>query len=183
MVFVFLADGFEEIEALTPVDLLRRVGVKVVTVGITGKNVCGTHGISVEADVSGDEAVEMVENGMDIEMIVLPGGMPGAARLDESPVVDFMIRMAVRSDAYMAAICAAPMIFGKRDLLRLKNAVCYPGFEEYLHGASVLDKPVVQDGRIITARAMGAAVPFSLQLVTVLKGESAANDLRDAILA
>lgn len=183
MVFVFLADGFEEIEALTPVDLLRRAGVEVMTVGISGKTVHGAHGISVEADITGEEVLEKIENGETLTMVVFPGGMPGAANLDASPIVNSVISRAVAENAYMAAICAAPMLLGKRGLLRGKQAVCYPGFETYLTEAEIMHEPVVQDGRIITAAAMGAAVPFALRLVTVLKGEGAAEELRAAILA
>ena len=147
MVFLFLADGFEEIEALTPVDLLRRAGVEVVTVGVTGKTVTGSHGITVSADVGAEEALAMLAAGTIPEMIVLPGGMPGAATLDASPLVDTFIDAAEKANAYIAAICAAPMILGKRGLLRGRHATCFPGFEEYLEGAAYMDVHTVTDGR------------------------------------
>ncbi len=184
VVYLFLADGFEEIEALTPVDLLRRAGVPVTTVGVTGKTVVGSHGISVLADVTGDEAAQMLADGQFPAMVILPGGMPGAANLDESPIVDAFIKTASETDGYIAAICAAPMILGKRGLLREKKAVCYPGFEEYLTGADIRGEgcTCAWDGKIITGQAMGAATEFALTLVEALKGESTAEKLRAAIL-
>lgn len=183
-VFVFLADGFEEIEALTPVDLLRRAGLTVITVGVTGKTVTGAHGIAVTADVTAEEAGRMLSADGAPAMVVLPGGMPGAVNLDNSPLVDAFISAAAEADAYIAAICAAPMILGKRGLLKGKKAVCYPGFEEYLTGAEVLDSrcSCAWDGKIITARAMGAATEFALTLTEALKGERTANELRAAVL-
>ena len=183
MVFLFLADGFEEIEALTPVDLLRRAGVEVVTVGVSGKTVTGSHGITVSADVGAEEALAMLAAGTIPEMIVLPGGMPGAATLDASDVVDEFIGAAEKANAYIAAICAAPMILGKRGLLRGRHATCFPGFEEYLEGAAYMDVHTVTDGRYITGRAMGAATEFALALIKVLKGEGAADALRAAVFA
>ena len=183
MVYLFLADGFEEIEALTPVDLLRRAGVEVITVGIAGKSVTGSHGICVQADVTAEEALDMLRSGNIPEMIVLPGGMPGAATLDTSPVVDTFIDAAEKAEAYIAAICAAPMILGKRGLLKGKRATCFPGFEEYLTDAIVTDAHTATDGRYITGQAMGAATEFALALVKALKGEFAADTLRAAVFA
>lgn len=182
-VYLFLADGFEEIEALTPADLLRRVGIPVVTVGVTGKTVTGSHGITVSADVTADEAARMLAAGETPAMVVLPGGMPGAKNLDESPLVETFLAAAVEADAYIAAICAAPMIPGKRGLLRGKAAVCYPGFEEYLMGADIRTVPAVMDGKMITGRAMGAATEFAFLLVQALSGEEQAQTLRAGVLA
>lgn len=183
MVYLFLADGFEEIEALTPADLLRRAGVTVTTVGVTGKIATGSHGISVTADVTAAEAQAMLKDGIAPAMVILPGGMPGAKNLDESVTVDAFIRAATDADAYLAAICAAPMILGKRGLLNGKRAVCYPGFEAYLNGASVQNVPCVRDGKIITGRAMGAATEFALSLVAALCGEEKAEEIRKGVLA
>ncbi|MBE6561587.1 MAG: DJ-1/PfpI family protein [Ruminococcaceae bacterium] len=186
MVYVLLADGFEEIEALTPVDLLRRAGVCVTTVGVTGKTVKGSHGIPVVADVDAQEALAMLDAGQAPEMVVFPGGMPGAKNLDESPLTDKFLAAVREADGYAAAICAAPMILGKRGLLQGIAAVCYPGFEEYLLGAKVQERciSVAWDSKkkIITGCAMGAATEFALTLVEALKGESTANELRAAIL-
>lgn len=181
MVCLFLADGFEEIEALTPVDLLRRAGVEVVTVGVTGKNVTGSHGITVSADVTGDEAKELLSK--DIEMIILPGGMPGASNLDSSELVDRFISYAAERGAYLAAICAAPMLLGKRGLLKGKDATCYPGFENYLEGAVHYEASVVVDGNFVTSDGMGSALDFSLQLVSLLKGDMASEKLAESIRA
>ena len=186
MVYVLLADGFEEIEALTPVDLLRRAGVCVTTVGVTGKTVKGSHGICVEADKTAEEALKMLADGEIPEMVVLPGGMPGAKNLDESPVTDKFLAAVREVDGYAAAICAAPMILGKRGLLKDVPAVCYPGFEEYLLGAEVLEAGTLIScdfkKKIITGCAMGVATEFALMLVQALKGESTANELRAAII-
>lgn len=182
MVYVFLADGFEEIEALTPVDILRRAGMSVATVGVTGEWVTGSHGIKVASDISTDEAASLLEK-EELEMIVLPGGMPGAENLDASPAVSRFIEAAMEKDAYIAAICAAPMILGKRGLLNGKLATCYPGFEKYLTGAECHGVAVAVDGNIITSNGMGSALDFALQLVSVLKGEAESDKIADAVMA
>ena len=180
MVYMFLANGFEEVEALCPLDLLRRAGVEVTTVGIGGETVVGAHGIAVQADLP-----DTMFRDAHPEMIILPGGMPGTKHLDASRTVETAIRVAASSDAYLAAICAAPMVLGKRGYLKGKRAVCFPGFEKYLDGAILPTdgSRVVTDGRIITAAGMGVALPFGLALVRALKGETVAEDLRRAVLA
>ena len=182
MVYVFLADGFEEIEALTPIDILRRAGVSVTSVGVTGKTVTGSHGISVEADITESEAADALSRA-DIEAVVLPGGMPGADNLNASSVVEKYISAAKDCGASIAAICAAPYILGIRGMLSGKMATCFPGFEDRLEGAQYYDCDVIRDGEIITGRAMGAATEFSLELVDAIKGESAAKEMREKILA
>lgn len=182
MVYLFLAEGFEEIEALCPVDLLRRVGVEVKTVGVTGREVTGSHGITVKADITASEAeTELGVEGL--EMVILPGGMPGSTNLDASPTVERFIDEAVKNDSYIAAICAAPMILGKRGLLKDRDATCYPGFESYLEGAKVYDAAVVVDGRYVTSNGMGSALDFALQLVELLKGQAESEKLADAVMA
>ncbi len=178
MVYLFLAEGFEEAEALIPVDLLRRASVPVTTVGIGGKVICGTHGIHVTADIADKELPTELP---DLEMIVLPGGMPGTKNLDASSVVDAALELATAQNSYIAAICAAPMILGKRGLLRGKQAVCYPGFEKDLDGASLASGGVAVDGRIITAKAAGYAADFALALIRALRGADAAEQVREAI--
>lgn len=180
MIYMFLANGFEEIEALCPLDLLRRAGLEVTTVGIGGDTVVGAHGIAVGADIP-----DTLYRDSAPDMIILPGGMPGTRHLDESRTVESALRAAVAGDAYIAAICAAPMILGKRNYLVGKHAVCFPGFEEYLTGAILpTDRTrVITDGRIITAAGMGVALEFGLALVRALKGEEAAEALRAAVLA
>ncbi len=178
MIYLFLANGFEEIEALCPLDLLRRAGLQVTTVGIGSEAVMGAHGIPVTADIP-----DTMYRDSAPEMIILPGGMPGAANLDASPVVDAALRAAQKNGAFLAAICAAPMILGKRGYLDGKEAICFPGFEEHLKGASLSQKRVVRDGTVITAAGMGVALEFGLALVEALKGKAAAEALRRAVLA
>ncbi len=180
MVILFLADGFEEIEALSPLDLLRRANIEVVTVGLGKKDLTGAHGITVMADT--DDA--HLPTGP-YEMVILPGGMPGASNLDASAVVDHVLRETAAQGGYLAAICAAPMVLGHRGYLAGKRAICFPGFESELRDAIVTpyDTGVVCDGNVITARGMGVAQAFGLSLVAALRGEAAAEQLKSAILA
>ncbi len=181
MVYLFLAEGFEEIEALTPVDLLRRAKIDVLTVGIGAKTVCGAHGIMVEADISEAEALEML-NDKGAEMVILPGGMPGSTNLDNSETVEAFLAYAKENDTPVAAICAAPMVLGKRGFLEGKKAVCYPGFEKYLLGSEVVDAPAVRDGNVVCGRAMGSAAQFALLIIGLLKGEDTAKEIAASIL-
>ena len=178
MVYLFLANGFEEIEALTPLDVLRRAGVKVTTVGVGGDSILGAHGIRVQADIP-----DTMYRDAAPDMIILPGGMPGSANLDQSRVVDAALRSASRNGAYLCAICAAPMVLGKRGYLQGKRAVCYPGFEQHLEGATVTDTRVECDGRIITAKGMGAALEFGLCLVEALCGKETAEQIAASVFA
>ena len=178
MIYLFLANGFEEIEALTPLDLLRRAGLEVTTVGIGGDMICGSHGITVAADIPEGLFADAAP-----DMIILPGGMPGSRHLDESRTVDAALKAAARRGAYIAAICAAPMVLGHRGLLEGKRAICFPGFEKELEGATIATERVVRDGNIITAAGMGVALDFGLALVAALKGEEVASNLRRTILA
>ena len=180
MIYMFLANGFEEVEALCPLDLLRRAGCDVTTVGIGGDTVLGAHGIAVHADLP-----DTMYRDSHPEMIILPGGMPGTRHLDESRTVDAALRAAASSGAYLAAICAAPMVLGKRGYLNGKKAVCFPGFEEHLTGATLPDDGarVVCDGKVITAKGMGVALEFGLALVRALKGDAVAEQIRTSVFA
>ena len=180
MIYMFLADGFEEVEALCPLDILRRAGLEVTTVGIGGKDIVqGAHGITVHADIP-----DVMYRDSSPEMLILPGGMPGSKNLDESRIVDAALRAASRKGAYLAAICAAPMVLGKRGYLDGKRAVCYPGFEEYLMGATVDETAtVVRDGNIVTAKGMGAAFEFGLELVRVLKDNDTTEKIKSSVFA
>ncbi len=187
MIYTFLADGFEEVEALCPIDMLRRAGVEVTTIAVhpdgqeSSKLVTGSHGIGVMADRSYTEmAAQPVP--ADLEMVFLPGGMPGAKHLDASALVDRYLRAAAEKGAFMAAICAAPMVLGKRGYLEGKNAVCYPGFEEYLTGATVLTDAVAVDGNVITGCGMGAAIRFGGTLIRMMKGAEKEEAICAAIL-
>ncbi len=180
MIYMFLADGFEEVEALCPLDILRRAGLEVTTVGVGGRDLIkGAHGITVQTDIP-----DIMYRDADPEMIILPGGMPGASNLDASRIVDAAIRTAAKKGAYLCAICAAPLVLGKRSLLEGKNAVCFPGFEEQLKGAYISEsETVIRDGNIITAKGMGAAFDFGLEMVKALKDEAAAEKIRASVFA
>ena len=143
MVYMFLADGFEEIEALYTLDILRRAGVEVKAVGVTGKIVTGSHGISVTCDVTKDE----INTSDSFDMIILPGGLPGSTNLDKDKIVDKFIYTALEGDKFICAICAAPFILGKRGILKGKKATCFPGFENQLLGATIVDAGCVRDGK------------------------------------
>ena len=178
MVYIFLADGFEEIEALCVLDFLRRAGVETKTVGIDAKIATGSHKIPVVCDI---EDIQLTGN-EDFDMIILPGGLPGATNLDESEVVDHFIKRAVSEDKFISAICAAPFILGKRGILNGKRASCYPGFENQLVGAIVVNDGCVRDGKIITARAMGKSHDFALEIVEALKGKEEREKQAGAVL-
>lgn len=177
MVYVFLADGFEEVEALTPIDLLRRVGVEVVTAGVGKREIVGTHNVTVKTDILSSEVV--AENA---EMIVLPGGWPGTPNLQADVNVQKAIDAMVNNDRYIGAICAAPMILGEKGLLKGKNATCFTGFEDKLIGANCNGKPVCVDGKIITARSAGVALDFAFELVRTLKDDETVISLKEKLL-
>ena len=177
MIYVFLADGFEETEAIAPIDMLRRAEKDVVTVGIQNDGVRSSHGIPVLCDIT-EMQVELDER---LEMIVLPGGMPGTLNLEKNAVVQQTIDYCVQHDIPIGAICAAPSILGKKGLLAGKNATCFPGFEKYLTGASLSAEKVVTDGNITTAAGAGVAVEFGLRLVEVLCGGDESRHIREAI--
>ena len=164
MVYVFLANGFEEIEALAPVDILRRAGVEVKTVGIGSNIIRGSHDIPVITDLDSNE-IKLDEN---LKMIILPGGMPGTVNLEANENVQKAIDFCVDNNIYISAICAAPSILGHKGLLDGKSATCFPGFENELGDACYSNKLVVNDGKITTAKGAGAAVKFGLKLVELL---------------
>jgi 4-methyl-5(b-hydroxyethyl)-thiazole monophosphate biosynthesis len=178
MVYLFLADGFEEIEALYTLDLLRRANVDVLTVGVSGKVANGSHKIPVVCDI---DCASLTYNS-DFDMIILPGGMPGSTNLDKAECVEKYIKLALENDKLICAICAAPFILGKRGILNGKRATCFPGFENQLEGATVVDAGVVRDGNIITGRAMGSAHDFALTILEALQGKEAADKMRKTII-
>ncbi len=177
MIYVFLADGFEETEAIAPIDILKRFGKEVVTVGIGGGKITGAHGITVIADIT-DSDVIMTDK---VEMIVLPGGMPGTLNIEANPVVQQSIDYCVEHNIPIGAICAAPSILGKKGLLNGREAICFPGFEKFLEGATLSEKKVVTDGVFTTAKGAGVAVEFGLELVKVLCGEEKSESVRKAV--
>lgn len=172
-VVVYLADGFEEIEALAVVDILRRVDIKVDMVSITDSlNVVGAHNIQVKAD----KLVKDVNNN-ETSMIVLPGGMPGTLNLEASEELKRTIVDFNSNKKYIGAICAAPSVLGKMNILEGRKATCYPGFEKFLYGAEVINESVVCSDYIITSRGVGTAIKFALKLVEILKGAEVAAEL------
>lgn len=177
-VCVFLADGFEEIEGLTVVDLLRRVQIEVNMVSITGEmTVHGAHGIDVQAD-------ELFEN-MNYEeqdMLVLPGGMPGTIHLGQHEGLEKLLRTFYEQKKYIAAICAAPSVLGKYGFLQGREATSYPGFEKELVGAKCVTDAVAVSDFVITSRGMGTAIDFSLAIITQLVGKERANQIAEAII-
>lgn len=171
MVYVFLADGFEEIEALAPVDVLRRAGLEVKTVGVTGNTVTGSHKIPVVCDIEIKDA--SFEN---LSGIVLPGGMPGTLNLEKNKDVQRFIDYAFEKGLVIGAICAAPSILGHKGILKGKAATCFDGFEKDLDGAIIKSVSAVTDGNIITSRGAGAAYDFAFALLSALLGESEKSD-------
>ena len=177
-VFIFLATGFEEIEAVTTTDVLLRGGIEAVTVSITGNYlVKGTHGISVHADklyeeVNFDEGI----------MLVLPGGTPGAYNLDAHQDLKDLILKYFAEEKYLAAICAAPLVFGGLGILKGKKATCYPNFESRLEGAIINEDIVVQDGKIITGKGPGFTADFALKIVAELQGQARSKEVANGML-
>ena len=165
MIIVLLTDGFEEIEALTPVDMLRRAKLNVKTVGVNGKIAVGSHGIPVVCDITAEE-VDLNE----VTMAVFPGGMPGSLNLDASPFTDKVIDAVTKKGGRLAAICAAPLVLGRRGLLNGKKATCFPGFEAELIGATVTGEEFVTDGNVTTGKGMEYSLPFAKELVRLAEG-------------
>lgn len=177
MVYIFLAEGFEETEAVTPIDLLRRAGKEVVTVGVTGKTVISSHGIPIVCDT---ELSQAVTEGL--EMVILPGGKKGTDILNKCDRVKEIITYCVSNGIFVSAICAAPSVLGGMGLLNGKRAVCYPGFEDKLTGATICNSPAVKDGLFITGRGAGASLEFSYELVSALCGREKADETADSIV-
>lgn len=178
MVYLLLGTGFEEMEAVAPLDLLRRAGVDVLTVGVTGKTVYGSHNIGIEADITIDQ--------MDLtnfEMIILPGGLGGVASARASqPALD-ALRFAWENEKYVAAICAGPTVLADLGITDGKNATCYPGCEGGMGSAKLVpDAPFVRDGKLITGTSAGCAIPFGLALIEALKGKEAAEAIARQIV-
>lgn len=177
MVYCFLATGFEEVEAISPVDMLKRAGVQVKTVGIGSKKITGAHGITVECDLDENE-VELTGS---LSAIILPGGMPGTVNLEKSKTVQAAIDFASENNKYICAICAAPSILGHKGLLKGKNATAFPGFEKDLEGATISDRHIAVDGNIITAKGAGVAIDFGLAIVSALTENETAEKIRSSI--
>ncbi|NLJ90640.1 MAG: DJ-1/PfpI family protein [Clostridiales bacterium] len=177
-VCVFLADGFEEVEGLTVVDLLRRADIETIMVSIMKTNkITGAHNIVVEAD-------DLFEN-MDFsnfDGLILPGGMPGTKHLGNHKALVELLKNFNNDNKLVAAICAAPSVLGVNDILRDKKATCYPGFEDKLEGATFVDSPVVKDDNVITSRGVGTAIDFALEIIKTLKDEKVADEIAKSII-
>ena len=175
---IFLADGFEEVEAFAPVDILRRGGLEVSMVSIMGrKTVNGSHGINTEADLLLEEL-----DFADMDMLILPGGKQGTENLRSCTLLHEKLREFDAAGKYIAAICAAPTVFGKLGLLKGKKATCYGGMEGMLEGAEALTDPVVVDGHIITSRGMGTSIAFGLKLLELFTDAATAENMAKAVM-
>ena len=178
MVYLFLGTGFEEVEAIATIDVLRRAEVELTTVSVMNTlSVEGAHGVCVEADKMFDEV-----DFSNAEMLILPGGMPGTLNLGEHVGLTTLLREHNKKGRWIAAICAAPSILGKMHILRNQQAVCYPGFEDQLEEAFVSKDRVMVSGNIVTSRGPGCTIEFALQLATILEGESVAKAVAEGML-
>lgn len=176
MRYLFLADGFEEIEALTTVDILRRAGIKVWIVGVGRLDVRGAHGITVTADLL-DKEIDYEK----VSLVILPGGMPGAENLGKSIFVDKAIRNCISLGGNIAAICAAPMVLGRKGLTQGKKMTCYPGFEKELVGAHTSENGVVKDGNFITAKGPGVTFDFAFEILKLYKDKETVKQLKESM--
>lgn len=177
-ILIHLANGFEEVEAITIIDVLRRANLNVRTVSVTGDlKVTGAHQVQVMADILFEEA-----DYPNAGMLILPGGMPGSTNLQNHNGLAAQLKIFNEKKKPIGAICAAPMVLGSLGILNGKKAVCYPGFEGKLAGATIVAAPFVVDGNIITGKGVGAALDFSLGIVKMLKGDQLAEDLRNALV-
>ncbi len=175
---IFFAEGYEEIEALTVVDMCRRAGIDIQMVSVTGAdNVTSSHGVCVKTDLQ-------ISN-LDFEsldMLILPGGMPGTKNLEQVSLLTEQLKAFAASGKYVCAICAAPSVLGHLGILSGKRAVCYPGFEKDLAGAQVLNRSCVVDGNVITARGMGCAIEFSKAIIAALADAGTAQKIADSVI-
>ena len=177
MVYCFLAGGFEEMEALCPVDILRRGECEVMIVGVGEEIITGSHGISVYTDITDSE----ITLDSDLDMIILPGGMPGTLNLEKNANVQKTIDFCMENNRYIGAICAAPSILGHKDILKDREAICFPGFEGQLNCKNLSEDFVCRDGSIITAKGAGVAQEFGLKLLECLKGTAVSEKVKSSI--
>ena len=178
MVYMLLGTGFEETEAIAPLDLLRRAGIQVLTVGLNGKVIYGGHGIGIEADILVEE-MDLTQ----LDMIILPGGLGGVKSIRDSQYAMQAVKFAYENNKWVAAICAAPTILAELSITEGKSATCYPGCEDQMGSALVVnDQAAVWDGKVITGTSAGCAVAFGLKLIEALKGAEAADTIRKQIV-
>lgn len=176
MVYLFLADGFEIIEAMAPIDMLRRADIEIKTVGVTGKTVTSSCGIEVNADITINEFEYK-----NVDAVILPGGGDGVINLEKNSAVQNAVDKAVEDGIYICAICAAPSILGNKGILSGIEATAYPSFTKYLDGAVLSDEYVVTDGKFITARGAGVSVDFGLEIVKALAGKEKSDEVKKTI--
>ena len=176
MIYMFLADGFEEVEALAPLDIMRRANIDVITVGVTGEYITGAHNITVKADKSISEV-----NREDLDGVILPGGLGGTNNMDNSREVKEIVQFAADNNKLVCAICAAPSILGKMGLLAGKEATCYPGFEDTFTGGKYIKQSVVKSGNFITSDGMGSAYKFGFAITEAIAGAEVAKKIKEQI--
>lgn len=178
MLYLLLAEGFEETEAVAPLDVIRRAGLSIQSVGVTGAAVTGAHGITIQTDVQIDDIF-----GGDMDGVILPGGMPGTLNLQKSLKVTAILNHCLQKEKLIAAICAAPMVLGGLGMLTGRQATCFPGFEDQLDGAVLSDDSVVRDGNFITAKGAGAALEFGAAIVDFFQSGDAGVSKGGRVLA
>ena len=176
MVYIFLADGFEEIEALAPLDIMRRANIDVLTVGVTGEYVTGSHNITVKADILPEKVDYSI-----LDCVILPGGLPGTTNLEKDERVQNTIDYASENNKLICAICAAPSILGHKGLLAGKEATCYPGFEDSFEGAKYVKQSVVKCDNFITSDGMGSAYEFGFEITAELTSKETAKKIKEQI--
>lgn len=177
MLYMFFANGFEEVEAIATLDVIRRAGIEIKSVGVGNKTVTGSHGIPVVCDIVNND-INTFEG---VEGVILPGGMPGTTNLYADETVNKAVDYCAEYNRLLAAICAAPLILGRKNLLDGKDAICFPGFEDELTGATISNECVCTSGNVITAKGMGSAVNFGLAIVAYFKGQSYAAELKSSL--
>jgi len=178
MIYIFLAEGFEEVEALAVVDVLRRANLEVKTIGVTHTHVTGSHQITITTDLN----LEDIKALDDADMLILPGGQPGTNNLMENKHVHELLMKAFYEDRYIAAICAAPTVLDFLGITEGKALTCYPTYQKNIKKGTVIDIDTVVDGKLITGRGVGVALEFGLEIVKVLKGEAIRNSLFEAMV-
>ena len=176
MLYMFFAEGFEEVEAIANLDVIRRAGIEIKSVGVGSKSITGSHKIEVNCDMTADEITYE-----SLEGVILPGGMPGTTNLLENEKVIASVKYCDENGKLVSAICAAPMILGRLGILRGKKATCFPGFENELDGATATGEYVVAHGNVITAKGMGSAINFGLAIVAYFNGNETADKLKSTL--
>lgn len=177
MFYMFFADGFEEVEAVATLDVIRRAGIEIQSVGVGSEIITGSHNMKFVCDKT-DSEIDLSD---ELNGIILPGGMPGTTNLMNSEVVNKFIDYCCENNLFICAICAAPMILGRKGILKGRKAICFPGFENELIGSEISDEFVCRDGNIITAKGMGSAINFGLEITAAVKNKNYADELKSTL--